>query len=76
MAEYIVSVEKKEDAEEIERICVCDELIRCKDCIHWDNTIPVSTVTPEYYKCLRIPYYSTTANGYCDKAERRKKADG
>lgn len=32
MAEYIVSVEKQEDADEIERTYACEKLIRCKDC--------------------------------------------
>lgn len=30
--EYIVSVEKQEDADEIERTYSCERLIRCKDC--------------------------------------------
>lgn len=51
------------------------EIIRCKDCIYWDKEIPISTVTPEYYKCLRIPYHANTANGYCDQAERKEKID-
>lgn len=48
-------------------------VIRCKDCIHWDEIMSISTVTPEYHKCLRIPYHTNTADGYCDRAERREK---
>lgn len=36
MSEYIVSVEKKEDAEAIERTYACEELIRCKDCLWYE----------------------------------------
>lgn len=36
MAEYIVSIEKKEDAEELERLYCTQEFIRCKDCIKKD----------------------------------------
>ena len=34
MAEYIVSVEKQEDADEIERTYACKKLVRCWDCKH------------------------------------------
>ena len=36
--EYIVSVEKKEDADEIERTYSCERLVRCKDCKYWEHT--------------------------------------
>ena len=32
MAEFIVSVVKQEDIDEIERTYACQELVRCKDC--------------------------------------------
>lgn len=37
--EYIVSVEKQEDADEIERTYSCERLIRCKDCQMRKNNI-------------------------------------
>ena len=35
MAEFIVSVVKQEDIDEIERTYACQKIIRCERCCHW-----------------------------------------
>ena len=49
-------------------------VIRCENCIYWDDQ-PFVTATPDFHKCKRIAYHASTADGYCDRAERREKTD-
>jgi hypothetical protein len=49
--------------------------VRCKDCIYWDDQ-PFVTAAPDFHKCKRIAYHASTADGFCDRAERKEKTDG
>ena len=62
MAKYIVSVAKKEDAEELERLYCTQELIHCKDCQYYEE---------RYSWCNRYlnMHLDTYEDGYCAWAE-------
>ena len=49
-------------------------VIRCRECIYWDDQ-PFVTATPDFHKCKRIAYHASTADGFCDRAERKEKTD-
>ena len=40
-------------------------VVRCKNCIHWGK-FPVSTVLPQYHKCMiAATYKSTKGDDFC-----------
>lgn len=49
-------------------------IIRCGQCRYWDE-LPSSTIAPEYHLCKRIAYHASTADGFCDRAERKDNPD-
>lgn len=67
--EYIVSVERKKDAEELERLYCTHEFIRCRDCknsIHWYNDVRRCYLWGE-------TGVSVFDDGFCHYAEKRKQ---
>ena len=62
--EYIVSVEKQEDADEIERTYSCERLILCKDCMRYQ---PIN----EKSHLGDCPYRRDVIrdDSYCEKGE-------
>ena len=54
MAEYIVSVERQEDADEIERTYACQKLVRCSDCRIAKEFEPFKGC--RYYFCPEMSY--------------------
>lgn len=72
MAEYIFEISDvlydEETGEAVMKPCIKGKLIRCKECLFW-NEIPSNTVTPEYHKC-KLLGIQMTAHDYCSRGRR------
>lgn len=74
MAEYIFEIDVALYNDENQEVVMKPEykgwLLRCKDCIWWDNS-PLSTMTPMHRACKRVGRMGTQAEDFCSFGERR-----
>ena len=66
MKEYIVPVGDKENMNMIENELHLQQLVRCKDCKYWHETI---YNTPKWILCMSV---QTSGNWFCADGEARK----
>lgn len=52
------------------------EVVRCRDCEHWDPGSPMATIIPTPCRCrLRREDYGMTAEDFCSYGRRKEKTD-